>query len=75
MQKNAHMTSNPKTESADAGPAAVGSLFDLRPHPREMGKSVISLACAPSTDESLEQFTHKQQVEFENTYRMEPPKR
>ncbi|XP_072045232.1 dynein light chain Tctex-type 5-like [Amphiura filiformis] len=77
MQKTAHMTSNAKKQDgAASGPAAAGgSLFDLRPHPRELGKSYISLACAPSMDEDLEHFTHQAQVEYENTYRMEPPKR
>ena len=75
MQKTAHMASTGKKQDG-AGPAAAGgSLFDLRPHPRELGKSYISLACAPSMDEDLEHFTHQAQVEYENTYQMEPPKR
>ena len=74
MQKTAHMATNVKTQ--DAVGAGGGSLFDVRAHPRELGKSYISLACAPSClDDELDAYTHQHQDEYENTYRMEPPKR
>ncbi|XP_071484988.1 dynein light chain Tctex-type 5-like [Diadema antillarum] len=56
--------------------AAKGSLFDLsggrRPH-HEQGRSYISLGVAPSDE--MEEYHAKHQVEYENTYRMEPRNR
>ncbi|XP_071952697.1 dynein light chain Tctex-type 5-B-like [Antedon mediterranea] len=50
------------------------SFFELTRRNVKAGNSYVSMACAPSL-EDLEDDEHKGEVEVENTYRMDPPKR
>ncbi|XP_022087257.1 tctex1 domain-containing protein 1-like [Acanthaster planci] len=62
-------------QEAQAG-LARSSLFDMAPRPHNTGsKSCVSLAVAPVHDDEEEEFAPRQKVEYENSYRMEPPKR
>ncbi|XP_033101012.1 tctex1 domain-containing protein 1-B-like [Anneissia japonica] len=50
------------------------SFFELTRRNFKPGNSYISMACAPSF-ENLEEYEHRGEIEVENTYRMDPPKR
>ncbi|XP_038049564.1 tctex1 domain-containing protein 1-like [Patiria miniata] len=78
------MTANPDSVAVQmAAKLAMGtqaglgrsSLFSMVPRPHNTGsKSCVSLAVAP-VHEDDDEFAPKHKEEYENSYRMEPPKR